>query len=131
MKRRRMKRRLLNGITILSLALFVAVVVLWGRSYWVADTFSTARGALVSLKGRFGVLRSYGAKPDYDPGERGYHVYDPDMLNYDIAIALQPNPLEWSIGDSFSYMREANPGQGMALVVFPHWSVVLAAAAAP
>jgi hypothetical protein len=86
---------------------------------------------VVSLKGRFGVLRAYSTKPDFDPNDRGYGAYDPDMLNYDIAIALQPNPLEWSIGDSFSYMRESDPGGGLALVVFPHWAVALAAAAAP
>jgi glucan phosphoethanolaminetransferase (alkaline phosphatase superfamily) len=38
-RRPRVKRRLLNLVTVLSLLLCVAVVVLWVRSYSVADTW--------------------------------------------------------------------------------------------
>jgi hypothetical protein len=109
----------------------VAVCVLWVRSYTVADQYSTARGAVISLKGRLGVLRAYGAEPDSDPAGRGYGAHDPDTLNYAIAVSLQPNPGEWSLGDSFHFLRRADPGGGLALAVFPHWALALAAAAAP
>jgi len=126
-----MKARLLNWTAALSLPLLAAVGTLWVRSYIVADEFSTARGAIISLKGRIGVLRAYGAEPDLDPAGRAYGAHDPDTLNYAIAVSLQPNPGEWSLGDSFHFIRKTRPGGGLALAVFPHWALALAAAAAP
>ena len=63
-----MKRRLLNLLTALSLLLFIAVVILWVRSHWVADSVRSYRpdlpaarwasDSLVSTRGRFLLSRT-------------------------------------------------------------------------
>lgn len=38
---KRLKRIIFNGVTVISMLLFVAAAVLWVRSYWITDTIFT------------------------------------------------------------------------------------------
>ena len=59
-----MRRRLLNLLTALSLLLCVAVVALWVRSYWVADTLSWSGGMACRVGSHNGLLVWNVFRPD-------------------------------------------------------------------
>src|SRR4051794_8499151 len=124
-----MKRRLLNLLTLLSLLLCVAVATMWVRSYWVADTFVTARNAALSGLGKLALLRSYGTEEDNTPAARGLGRHNPDNLNVEIGLVFEGSR-EWSIGDAWVLLNGDRAG-GRMLVVIPDWAIVLLTAVAP
>jgi hypothetical protein len=140
-------------ISALSLLLFVAVCVLWGRSYLVADVVSWRSGDPAGAQGWYdatsargvicfqcqshafeGRLPPSGVRMEYQTAwNEGWFREDP------AAVAGLTNTRWWNRrGFAFARERQQWPGAyGMAsvqrrlFVAVPHWLLVLAAAVLP
>ena len=123
-----MRRRLLNLLTALPLLLCVAVLTLWVRSHFVADTWCSARTALASIDGGIAVLRGYGTGMETAPAERGYLSRTPDEVRFALAMttmaARQHNWSTWR----FAYAHDAGPTGGTRLLFIPYWAPALVTA---
>jgi hypothetical protein len=120
------KRRLLNLLTGVSLLLCVAVVLLWVRSYWFADTLRWSGGKIYSLGSHNGLLVWNDFRPDpgnpalpwrqtYRGRDRGY---DWDRLG---RSAWNRAGFGFAVGYTAGNNR-------IRQVTVPHWFVTLAAA---
>src|SRR5438874_707804 len=130
-----MKRRLLNLLTLLSLLLCVAVVVLWVHSYFAYDSLSGTRTdrlySLDSHAGTLSVVHCWFNSP-FGDGRWASHVQDgPAFWQYDDL------PITWG-GLGFGRRRlvgyleagDTNPRWVMNVITLPHWLVVGALGAA-
>ena len=128
---RRMKRQLLNVLTALSLLLCVAVCVLWVRSRFVADSYSTARTVVGSMNGGVVAMRGYGTALAVDPHERGYRSLSPEDAALGLAMATSSGTRRsWAVG-GFGYALTSAPGGGTRTVMVPYWAMLLLLGALP
>jgi hypothetical protein len=124
-----MKRRLLNLLTLVSLLLCVAVVVLWVRSYWAQDFFFIESGRQqIGLSSLWGGLRV-----------EWYPLNQPPPVRWRFGrwripihghILVEKGQTVRALGD-FAVQR-AEPWPDVAAGVrFPHWAALSAAALIP
>ena len=125
-----MKRRLFHILSALSLLLFVAVVVLWVRSYFVGDGFvwkpADAPPYYRAYAGR-GVVRLGGGQYDFDR---------PPHLDYsrDPAPTRQTGYHPGTLADRLDFdFHRGSDSKGMpsSNAIFPLWSVALTTAVLP
>ena len=127
----RMKRRLLNLLTALSLLLCVAVVALWVRSYWRYYAWEwetrTGRACVDSFRGYLSAGRVDVQPASMTGIPRGYLVYSEPAARVEATV---PKP-NWSFGVIRGRWFDQPGGVTMMDVRVPHWLVALAAGVAP
>ena len=126
----RVKRRMLNVATALSLLLCVAVVVLWIRSHRTSSVFGyyTDRGSdgwyrnfyFASYRGRVTFVSLRQKFADQLPRGR-FHAWDDET----------PSPQPGTEFAGFGHFHVQGREMGWTEIRVPYWSVVLAAATAP
>jgi hypothetical protein len=125
-----MRRRLFNFLTALSLALCVAMLVLWARSQWVADRYEGARAAVGAVDGDLIVVWNRGDDGmEVPPEARGYHA---GTVN-DTLLALgllftADRQTGWELG-GIAYRHAV--GGGTRMVYAPCWLLAALLAVAP
>jgi hypothetical protein len=117
---RRIGRYIVNGLTVLSLGLCVATVVLWVRSYRRADSLCSYTGSfeIISFGGRVGA--------DWEPKRMGIndlHWGQVEGFAFDVAFPFAEHHgfagFAWFVLD---------PRVGLT---FPHWALTLILGALP
>jgi len=134
-----MKRRLLNLLTALSLALCLAVVALWLRSYWRYDLLGVEGGRAEVFVGSYhGHLAWAGRRArKYPDDDRRRSVlpnveYQGGEIDSDVTavLTLLRQNATWRVA-GFSYTFQPVVGPPLRVLVTPSWSVALALAALP
>ena len=116
-----MRRRLLNLLTLLSLLLCVAVVVVWVRSYWASDTIK------IKHEGRLTNVHSVG-------GSFRVIVFaspNPFPARFKVRTS-EPQPSELARPGLTTFESGADVADGVLyFVAFPQWTVVALCAVLP
>ena len=130
----RMKRRLLNCVTLLSLSLAAGAAALWVRSYFYMESWAvqsrTAAAAWGASRGQIMIERTRANPPfRYDPidgvSERRR------SLPVDLA-SLRPAGLATDVGVlGFRYLTVRKSEETRRLILVPYWFVVAALLALP
>jgi hypothetical protein len=125
-----MKRRLFHILAALSLLLFVAVCVLWVRSYFVGDGFvwkpADAPPYYRAYAGR-GVVRLGGGRYDFDRPPHLDYSRDPAPTR---QTGYHPGTLADRLGFDF-HRGSDSKGMPSSNAIFPLWSVALTTAVLP
>jgi hypothetical protein len=135
---RRALRILLKAATVLSLVLYIAVMVLWFRSYSTADTFAHAsKGSparAISLKSEHGgislMLSIYNFRAS--KGEWAWQTAEPNdypRLPQALADAASGDDRIWGKGKFQCYRMTLKLGAarvGLHALVMPHWAWIIA-----
>jgi hypothetical protein len=121
-----MKRRLLNLLTAPSVLLFLAVVVLWVRSYWVSDNAGrVGQTKVIVISSAVGSLDLgvTGADPENEqPGPRPYYFYNAGRFGRSPGVIDARRLFRFDGRISKS---------GFGWIVVPHWLPALVLAVPP
>jgi hypothetical protein len=152
-----MKRRLLPILSVLSLLLGVAIVVLWVASYWRADQLGWVSAAAhpeggqrrtLSCGSSHGLLwigwwretvSPVGGGPKPRPGDWGYSLPAnwgnsvPPYWGWETSRSRWRSPFATHLGFGWqnSFWQQAGRTESSCVVVSPHWALLLLTMALP
>jgi hypothetical protein len=126
----RLRRIILNALTVLSLLLCVGMAGLWVRSYWVVDLVERCNGSTRSgqwLTSVYGALY-FGAMHE-SGGVRGYFLHG-DGISYGAYGNAHRPPDRHFLGFYLWREKKTSPDYRFGFGV-PYWFLVVSAAAMP
>jgi hypothetical protein len=129
---KRLRRIIFNGLTVLSLLLCVATVVLWVRSRSTADVLSRCHsGNEYVLRSGFGSVSvgRFSFRGNYKLGDSPLRLGHADLTNPVTREAYASMDRMWG----FKYERQVEPGLGMVgyRSRMPDWFLIAIFAAMP
>ena len=125
-----MKRRLFTILSALSLSLFVAVVLLWVRSYWIEDHFTPRAEYLLSSRtGTATLFRFHNV--EFNVPVRRHAAVRRELYTSVWRDLWETAQTRWRVA-GFAYARMSfGGGEGYTLVAVPYWTVALTSALFP